>query len=279
VSEILKSVTLTDIRQHHCRDSKSTLVSTLAKDAHLESFISANLGKAFFWMETREFDDYNTWLPSFENQSFSKLLEQLPPEASWLDIGCGDAAVALRAGKLKHPQLDCVGVTYPVERTELPHLDEICLIREDGDAFLGRTHRAFELITAVQSIKYFPDQLATIKKAYRRLKPGGVLLVDWVANSSMPMLNEKAQMVNPKLLEKYLLNAGYDVEIAVKPRRSPVYDAYSLAIRKTHLTLKLPIRLVTVSAEIQRNTFDLHRLGSFLPNCRYVYLFDPKLVS
>jgi ubiquinone/menaquinone biosynthesis C-methylase UbiE len=153
----------------------------------------------------------------------------------------------------------------------------VTVYREDGDDFLAHRVDTYDLITAVQSLRYSPDQLATLKRAYRALKPGGILLVDMVVNLNMPLIDAQGKFVDPKELEKKLLEAGYPVAMKVKSDVLNKYAGYSFAVKKTadKPRLKLPIRLVKIP-ELELDYMDLidteyRGLGQLLPYINYVY--------
>lgn len=232
------------------------------------------------WLERRAADTYDQMLPAFEGVSFKERVAQLPPGSVWLDYGCGDAAVALQQVKQEHPDLVCEGVTYPVERDNLETPVGVTLTREDGDDFLVHHVGQYDLITCNQSLRYSPDQLATLKRAYRALKENGVLLVDFVANASMPLIDQAGNVVDPQELLKVLQKKGYHVEIKTLQDSWVKYFAYTFAIRRTSekAMLKIPVRLVKVPemtlSRIERFDTEFKLLGTELPGASYVYQLE-----
>ncbi len=229
------------------------------------------------WFERRSSIEYEEKLPHFHGLSFQDYIQRLSPGSIWLDYGCGDAAVALQEIKQDNFEIVCEGVTYPIERQQIPLFTDIKVYREDGDDFLNHHIGCYDLITAVESIRYHPDQLATIKRAYRALKEDGVLLVDIIPNASMPLVGKDGKMIHPQLLETALKNKGYDIEIQMKEDPSTKYNAYSVAIRKSkgQPLLKIPVRLIRIR-ELDMDFFkrfdtDFGTLGLNLPGINYVY--------
>ncbi|CAN5352463.1 hypothetical protein BH10PAT1_BH10PAT1_7270 [soil metagenome] len=269
----LSPVSISDIKDQ--RSGLSSFVSRKAGKSHLvdEDFSA--------WKERRHFSDYEESLPKFHNESVKNIIDKLPAGARILDYGCGDAAIALQDIKSKYPYIICNGVTYPVDRDQLPRFTDIKVYREDGDTFLNKHKEQYDLIMAVQSIRYSPDYFATIKKAYRALKPGGILLIDMVQNASMPLVKNDGSLVNPKSLEFKLEAENYDVEIKnISDDRLADFLSYSFAIRKTEdkPTLKLPVKLVVIP-EIKmpiEDRFDtkIPLLGIQMNKINYVYQLD-----
>ena len=99
-----------------------------------------------------------------------------------LDVGCGggatikDMLALTRAGIVD-------GVDYSadcVETARFVNLDEIgrrCTIRQGDVARLPFTNEQYDLVTAVETLYFWPDPNAGLKEIHRVLKNGGMIAI------------------------------------------------------------------------------------------------------
>lgn len=238
---------------------------------------NTHLADAFIyrWIERRDKKAYEALLPSFRNRKFLDIIYALSSGSRWLDYGCGDAAIALQEVSKLNLEIICDGITFPLNRQNLPEIFGVSVYRTEGEKFLLQHINYYDLITSVQAMRYSPDQLSVLKKAYRALKINGILLVDSIVNASMPIVDEEFKIIDPKILENKLIQLGYAVEIKNKNQQKGFFD-YSLAIQKIieKPKLTIPVRLITMAEFLKRTTLGqngLQYLGTLLPDIQYVY--------
>jgi ubiquinone/menaquinone biosynthesis C-methylase UbiE len=269
-SHTLPQPSLSEIRRQYA--GVGQMIAEQAQDAHLNDNTSTH------WLERRGAATYDDVLPEFESKSFRQHIANLPSGAVWLDHGCGDAARALHEVHQQRPDLVCEGVTYPVDRNDLPDHGDVTVYRQDADQFLTAHQNRYDLITSSQAIRYAPDAFATLKRMYRSLRTGGVLLVDMIYNDSMPLVQKSGGPINPEVIQDYLRKRGYQCEVVAMEDFGQKYEMFSFAIRKSadKSLLKLPVRLVRIpELELSRSGRIMSQfpsLGAQKPNqTNYVY--------
>ncbi len=107
----------------------------------------------------------------------------IEPGKKCLDLGCGGGGtIAYLFHKAKASF--CCGVDYSkvaVEEAKKKNEDQIkqrmCEILKGDVASLPFKDESFDLISAVETIYFWPNPLEALKEAYRVLKPNGYLIV------------------------------------------------------------------------------------------------------
>lgn len=207
------------------------------------------------WPERRSLDDCIKLLPHINGQGLREIAEKLQAESHVLDYGCGDAAVALSQFRQEFPYLVCEGVTYPVDRDNLPkHESGITVYRQDGDEFLRQNVNRYDLIYSVQAFRYSPDHFRSLKLAYMALKKNGILLIDAIIDSSRPLVHKDGTVVTGAELQQILIKNGDEAEVISIDDSTGIFRYFSIAMKKTHNRLKLPFKLVK-RPELEKTLF------------------------
>ena len=107
----------------------------------------------------------------------------LAPDAKVLDCGCGGGANIKRLLK-KCPQGVVKGIDYSpvsVEKAKKVNEDAIlngrCVILQGNVADLIFAANQFDLVTAFETIYFWPDLLQSFREVHRVLKPDGMFLI------------------------------------------------------------------------------------------------------
>ena len=105
------------------------------------------------------------------------------PDAKVLDCGCGGGANIKRLLK-KYPQGIVKGIDYSpvsVEKAKKVNEDAIlngrCVILQGNVADLIFAANQFDLVTAFETVYFWPDLLQSFREIHRVLKPGGMFLI------------------------------------------------------------------------------------------------------
>ena len=105
------------------------------------------------------------------------------PDAKVLDCGCGGGANIKRLLK-KCPQGVVKGIDYSpvsVEKAKKVNEDAIlngrCVILQGNVADLIFAANQFDLVTAFETVYFWPDLLQSFREIHRVLKPGGMFLI------------------------------------------------------------------------------------------------------
>ena len=105
------------------------------------------------------------------------------PDAKVLDCGCGGGANMKRLLK-KYPQGIVKGIDYSpvsVEKAkkvnEDANLNGRCVILQGNVADLIFAANQFDLVTAFETIYFWPDLLQSFREVHRVLKPDGMFLI------------------------------------------------------------------------------------------------------
>jgi hypothetical protein len=229
--------TIQDIKQG--RDNLPGYLAQRAGNSHREEVDYSA------WRERRTLAEVIDLLPVFHGKNLKKIAENLSPGSLVLDYGCGDAAVALSEFHNQFPDLICEGVTYPVQRDNLPVLSkDIHVYRQDGDEFLRQNKSKYALVYTSQAFRYSLDHFRSLKFAFSALQENGILLVDHLFDSSRPLLHQDGRPVTGEELQALLLKDEYDAEVIGKVEDDGITRLFSIAIRKNKNRLTLPFRLV-----------------------------------
>lgn len=108
---------------------------------------------------------------------------EIAKDASILDCGCGGGA-NIRTMLKKCPNGEVKGVDYSpvsVEKAKKVNEDAIlngrCVILQVNVADLIFAANQFDLVTAFETVYFWPDLLQSFREIHRVLKPGGMFLI------------------------------------------------------------------------------------------------------
>ena len=162
----------------------------------------------------KNLDDYKRVLPKFGGRNFVEHIEAKIASGSSnvrvLDLGCGQGVCSAMLMR-DFPQVKSSGMSARDFRPLLP--ENLSELIKRVDYRIGGAHRLnevfaendFDFITALYVFEYFADPLAVLKKAYRMLKPEGIMFIN---NLHIPLkLKEKP------LLEELWKKQGINVYI------------------------------------------------------------------
>ena len=110
-----------------------------------------------------------------------------------LDIGCGSGVDTLLAAMMTGPTGEAVGVDLTAEMLEraevnlaLTDLKNVTFKKASGEKLPFEDNR-FDVVISNGVINLIPDKAATLKEAWRVLKPGGRLMVaDQILEGNLP---------------------------------------------------------------------------------------------
>ncbi len=94
-------------------------------------------------------------------------------DSTILDVGCGEGARLESLAELGFTQLNGVDPFLPQDKVGVSARGAVTLMRSDLDDVEDR----FDLITMHHSLEHFPNPLAMLATARRKLKPGGRIFV------------------------------------------------------------------------------------------------------
>src|SRR5581483_8216206 len=153
-----------------------------------------------------------------------------------LDVGCGGGRTIKR---LSETAARVYGVDYAEaslatsRQVNREAIESGRVVIENADvSHLPFEDDFFDLVTAIETHYYWPDQAGGVREIGRVLKPGGVLLMiaEVHAGSSVGWLNELAMkplggaILSPKGHEELFRNAGLaEVRVGLHPRRGWIW--------------------------------------------------------
>lgn len=136
-----------------------------------------------------------------------------------LDVGCGGGATIAELLALA-PRSEIDGIDYmeaSVEETGRLNRDELGrrLTVQRGDVqHLPYADGTFDLVTAVETVYFWPDVTAALAGIRRTLKPGGELAVICEGcdpdNNQWPKIPGTFRIYRPGELVQYMFEAGFD---------------------------------------------------------------------
>lgn len=143
-----------------------------------------------------------------------------------LDVGCGGGANIARMLE-RMPEGEVWGIDHSelaVEKTLTYNIDAVRARRSGailGDvANMGFTDEAFDIVTAFETIYFWPDPYAGLREIYRVLVPGGTLLICNEADGSssdsyvLAMTIKGMNIYTPRELDGMMDTMGFvDVKI------------------------------------------------------------------
>ncbi|WP_295612647.1 class I SAM-dependent methyltransferase [uncultured Methanobrevibacter sp.] len=137
-----------------------------------------------------------------------------------LDIGCGGGVNIEKFLKLTDNNVDGidysdVSVKESAKRNQKAIGDKRCRIIQAGVSKMPIDDEVYDLVSAFETIYFWPDIENTFKEVLRIIKPGGQFMIAQGTDGNHPddekWLNsvEGMTVYTASELEKYLLNAGF----------------------------------------------------------------------
>ena len=146
-----------------------------------------------------------------------------------LDIGCGGGATLKRLIK-KNTNGQVYGIDISEESVEKAKevnkklLDKQVFVQQGSAAKLPYNDQMFDLVTAVETVYFWPDMPNCLQEVHRVLKPSGhfVIMVEVVAtDSKWTSVVEGMTAYTPEQLKQFLDEAGF-VQTEIH-RKKPSY--------------------------------------------------------
>lgn len=147
---------------------------------------------------------------------------QIKEDSQILDIGCGGGANIARLlqrcpkGKVQGVDYSSVSVQKSTKVNAKAIAEGRCKVREASVTDLPFQENAFDLITAFETIYFWPDIEHCFSEVRRVLKPGGQFIIVNESDGSGPMdakwesLIEGMHTYKPDEIRLHLTNAGFD---------------------------------------------------------------------
>ena len=143
------------------------------------------------------------------------------PDARVLDIGCGGGANLAEFPKLC-PQGSVCGIDFSavsVASSLRKNAGAVaagrCEVRQGDVSRLPYTDASFDLVTAFETVYFWPDLAQNFREVYRVLKPGGIFFICNEANGETAKDDKWTQIINgmtiytDTALKAYLEQAGF----------------------------------------------------------------------
>ena len=142
------------------------------------------------------------------------------PDWTILDVGCGGGKNIARMLKLS-PQGQVYGIDYSEESVAMSRkkngklLGSRCFIEQGNVMDLPYETGKFDLVTAFETVYFWPDLKKSFSEVFRVLKPGGMFMFSYGLESSATMRYWAEQIDAMKLLPideitKTLADAGFE---------------------------------------------------------------------
>ena len=142
------------------------------------------------------------------------------PDWTILDVGCGGGKNIARM--LKHcPEGKVYGIDYSEESVAMSRkkngklLGSRCFIEQGNVMELPYENEKFDLVTAFETVYFWPDLNKSFSEVYRVLKPGGMFMFSYALDTSKTMRYWAEQIDAMKILPtdeitKILTDVGFE---------------------------------------------------------------------
>lgn len=107
-----------------------------------------------------------------------------------LDLGCGSGPLAREIASA-YPNSEVVGLDiaapqldYARQAASAAKLTNVQFVKQNGGDPYPFPDQHFDGIVSYQAFQHFPNKKDALKEMFRVLKPGGVLSIDWFADSA-----------------------------------------------------------------------------------------------
>ena len=153
------------------------------------------------------------------------------PDAKVLDCGCGGGANMKRLLK-KCPQGIVKGIDYSpvsVEKTKKVNETAIaegrCAVFQGSVEHMNFTDASFDVVTAFETVYFWPGLPKCFQEVYRVLKPGGIFLICNESNGDSDRDEKWTEIIGGMTIYKdielkaYLEQAGFH-EVQIRKRKS-----------------------------------------------------------
>ena len=142
------------------------------------------------------------------------------PDWTILDVGCGGGKNIARMLK-RCPQGQVYGIDYSEESVAMSQkknkrqLGSRCFIEQGNVMELPYEDGKFDLVTAFETVYFWPDLNKSFSEVYRVLKPGGMFMFSYAHDSSATMRYWAEQIEAMNILPideitKILTDAGFE---------------------------------------------------------------------
>ena len=169
------------------------------------------LGRFALWMMNLSHTPMARWNLSFID---------FQPDWTILDVGCGGGKNIARMLK-RSPQGQVYGIDYSKESVAMSRkknaklLGSRCFIEQGNVMELPYENEKFALVTAFETVYFWPDLNKSFSEVYRVLKPGGMFMFSYALDTSKTMRYWAEQIDAMKILPideitKILADVGFD---------------------------------------------------------------------
>lgn len=169
------------------------------------------LGRFSLWMMNLSHTPMARWNLSFID---------FQPDWTILDVGCGGGKNIARMLK-RSPQGQVYGIDYSEESVAMSRkkngklLGSRCFIEQGNVMELPYENEKFDLVTAFETVYFWPDLNKSFSEVYRVLKPGGMFMFSYALDTSKTMRYWAEQIDAMKILPtdeitKILADVGFE---------------------------------------------------------------------
>lgn len=180
------------------------------------------------------------WLMNFEHSSMAKWRLQhlaITPDDNILDIGCGGGANIARMldmapeGKVCGLDYSALSVEKSIKQNRKAVAAKRTEIKQGSVSQIPYPDNTFHIVTAFETVYFWPDFINDLKEVLRILKPGGTFFICNVAvrldgeeppyKGFVKMLDLK--MYSPNDFRQTLISAGFkNVDVILSKQKSLV---------------------------------------------------------
>lgn len=180
------------------------------------------------------------WLMNFEHSSMAKWGLQhlaITPDDNILDIGCGGGANIARMldmapeGKVCGLDYSALSVEKSIKHNRKAVADKRTEIKQGSVSQIPYPDNTFHIVTAFETVYFWPDFINDLKEVLRILKPGGTF---FICNAAVRLDGEEPpykgfvkmldlKMYSPKDFRQTLISAGFKkVDVILSKQKSLV---------------------------------------------------------